>query len=174
MGAEIKRCIGVAMTIAGSKKHLKVCNGHPNNFPSVDVINSIRPDSPEFRNDYGYICYIALYAFASQYCSQRFVLDAASGFGFGSTLLADEASQVVGIDIDFESLSVAAQRYRKKISNLGSIITDKQSSAEPLTAQFYPDTNAYQINFTEGMLPGGGLRDRHRGRRWLGRDIDLD
>ncbi len=51
------------------------------------------------------------YLFASQFVADKVVLDIASGEGFGSNLLADSASKVVGIDKDEVSITHAASRY---------------------------------------------------------------
>ncbi|QXO93523.1 methyltransferase domain-containing protein [Methanospirillum purgamenti] len=53
------------------------------------------------------------YAFASHLVRGKDVLDLASGEGYGSYILAREASKVVGIDIDPESVRHAENRYFK-------------------------------------------------------------
>lgn len=42
------------------------------------------------------------------------VLDIACGEGYGTTLLADAAAAVVGIDIDANTIQKAAQKYQKQ------------------------------------------------------------
>ena len=56
------------------------------------------------------------YHFASELVEGRAVLDVASGEGYGSELLARRAASVVGVDIDADAISHAAQRYGR--SNL--------------------------------------------------------
>lgn len=51
------------------------------------------------------------YAFALHFAKDRRVLDAACGEGFGSAALARSAAQVLGIDIDAETLAHARARY---------------------------------------------------------------
>lgn len=51
------------------------------------------------------------YRFARQFVSGKAVLDAACGEGYGSSMLAQDASRVVGIDISEESVSHAKMRY---------------------------------------------------------------
>lgn len=51
------------------------------------------------------------YRFARQFVSGKAVLDAACGEGYGSSMLAQDASRVVGIDISEESISHAKMRY---------------------------------------------------------------
>lgn len=51
------------------------------------------------------------YAFAAQYASGRRVLDAASGEGYGSALLAAAGADVLGVDISAEAVAHAGARY---------------------------------------------------------------
>jgi ubiquinone/menaquinone biosynthesis C-methylase UbiE len=56
------------------------------------------------------------YAIAKTYVKNKKVLDIASGEGYGSNLLSEEASYVFGVDIDTETIEKAKLKYRK--SNL--------------------------------------------------------
>src|SRR5438132_326887 len=51
------------------------------------------------------------YAFAAQFVRNKRVLDLASGEGYGSNLLAKTAKQVVGIDIDEQTVRHAKNKY---------------------------------------------------------------
>src|SRR5438034_365046 len=51
------------------------------------------------------------YAFATQFVRNKRVLDLASGEGYGSYLLAKTAKQVVGIDIDEQTVRHAKNKY---------------------------------------------------------------
>src|SRR4051812_40106490 len=51
------------------------------------------------------------YLYASQFVAGKTVLDVASGEGFGSDLLAQTASSVVGVHIDQVSVTYASSRY---------------------------------------------------------------
>lgn len=51
------------------------------------------------------------YAFALSLARGRRVLDAACGEGYGSAMLAREAAEVVGVDVDGTAVAHAAQRY---------------------------------------------------------------
>ncbi len=51
------------------------------------------------------------YAFAAELVKGKSVLDAACGEGYGSALLAEHADQVLGMDIDAQSVAHAEQRY---------------------------------------------------------------
>src|SRR3954469_10446066 len=54
------------------------------------------------------------YAFARRLVQGRRVLDAACGEGYGSALLADAASEIVGGDIDAASIAHARERYTRQ------------------------------------------------------------
>lgn len=56
------------------------------------------------------------YLFCRSYVKGRVVLDIASGEGYGSRWLAEEANRVYGVDIDEEAVSHASKKYTK--SNL--------------------------------------------------------
>lgn len=51
------------------------------------------------------------YEFAQPYCSDRDVLDAGCGVGYGTALLAQRARSVVGIDVDEDAIAYARDRY---------------------------------------------------------------
>jgi O-antigen biosynthesis protein len=54
------------------------------------------------------------YAFTSQYVKGKKVLDLASGEGYGSFLLSQNAESVIGIDIDTDTVKHASKRYNKE------------------------------------------------------------
>lgn len=51
------------------------------------------------------------YVVAAEFCNDRKVLDAASGSGYGSAILGQTAQQVVGLEIDAESVRHATETY---------------------------------------------------------------
>jgi SAM-dependent methyltransferase len=51
------------------------------------------------------------YAWASQLVKDKVVLDAACGEGYGSALLAESATSVIGVDVDADTIEHARQRY---------------------------------------------------------------
>lgn len=51
------------------------------------------------------------YQFAAQMVKNKVVLDAACGEGYGSSLLAQEAASVIGLDLDEETLERARGKY---------------------------------------------------------------
>ena len=59
------------------------------------------------------------YAFARRLVKNKTVLDAACGEGYGSHILSDNATSVVGLDIDDSSVKHAQERYQK--SNLSYV-----------------------------------------------------
>src|SRR5512132_1392768 len=54
------------------------------------------------------------YAFARRFVAGRRVLDAACGEGYGSALLAQTASAVVGLDIDAGVVAAAREAYAQR------------------------------------------------------------
>jgi lipopolysaccharide biosynthesis protein/SAM-dependent methyltransferase len=56
------------------------------------------------------------YLFAAKYCTQKKVLDIASGEGYGCFLLSQAATEVFGVDVDAQTVQLAEQKYRR--SNL--------------------------------------------------------
>jgi SAM-dependent methyltransferase len=54
------------------------------------------------------------YAFARRFAAGRRVLDAASGEGYGSALLAEVAAAVTGVDVDPAAVAHAAATYRAR------------------------------------------------------------
>ncbi len=69
------------------------------------------------------------YKFASQFASQKSILDIGCGEGYGSNLLAHSAKEVLGIDYDPEVIDYARNKYLKEnlnfscldVENLGSL-----------------------------------------------------
>lgn len=51
------------------------------------------------------------YAIANDFVSGKVVLDIASGEGYGSNILAKKALEVIGVDIDIESVENAKEKY---------------------------------------------------------------
>lgn len=77
----------------------------------IQFLKSIQPGSGLFKSDYSYATYISLYLFAMHYCEGMEVLDAASGLGYGSLVLARKAKSVVGIDLLPENTEHASATY---------------------------------------------------------------
>lgn len=53
------------------------------------------------------------YAIVREYVNNKNVLDIASGEGYGSNLISEIASTVIGVDIDEESIKKASLKYKK-------------------------------------------------------------
>lgn len=64
------------------------------------------------------------YYFAATLVAGCSVLDAASGEGYGSALLARHARHVTGVDIDSATVAAASQRYRMIHANLDYRVAD--------------------------------------------------
>jgi len=97
-------------------------------WPGLDFIEKIKPQNyatHSFSSQYGYLCYIALYQFAVAFCVGKKVLDAASGLGFGSYLLAHKAQHVTGVEIEKDVIEYAKKNYKKE--NLDFILADATS-----------------------------------------------
>ena len=63
------------------------------------------------------------YQFAKQFVKGKIVLDAACGEGYGSSLLAEEAEEVIGFDIDKEAVENANRKYgNQKLSYLNGSV----------------------------------------------------
>lgn len=54
------------------------------------------------------------YLFALPYCEGKTVLDIASGEGYGSSMLAERAAQVTGVDISVEAIAHATKSYARE------------------------------------------------------------
>ncbi len=53
------------------------------------------------------------YEFARPFCVGKIVLDAGCGVGYGTAYLAEEASRVVGVDVDPGAIAYALERYAR-------------------------------------------------------------
>ena len=62
------------------------------------------------------------YAIVKNYIKDKIVLDIACGEGYGSALLAENAMQVYGVDIDEMTVNSASKKYVKK--NLNYLVGD--------------------------------------------------
>lgn len=67
----------------------------------------------ELSGHYGVTEHLNRYAFAADFAKEKVVLDIACGEGYGSNYLADIATQVIGIDIDAETIDFAKNKYKK-------------------------------------------------------------
>ena len=134
------------------------------------MIDEIRPgsyDAHSFKSEYSYLCYIALYQFATQFCKEKIVLDAACGLGYGSYLLAQNAEKVTGIEIVASNIEFSQQNYKK--DNLSFLVADATAmdfhddqfdvvvSIE--TFEHIPPEKALQFleEFRRVLKPGGTL-----------------
>lgn len=57
--------------------------------------------------------HICRYQFAKQFVTGKRVLDAACGSGYGTKILAEDASEVTGIDISAEAVAYAEKEYKQ-------------------------------------------------------------
>ena len=94
-------------------------------WPTFEFIQKIKPgsyDAHSFAGEYSYLCYIALYQFAVNFCERKNVLDAACGLGYGSYLLAHKAVNVTGLEIVESNIKFARKNYEKE--NLHFVVQD--------------------------------------------------
>ena len=70
---------------------------------------------PEIPSDWG-IEHFHRYLFARELCAEKDILDVASGEGYGSSILAEVAHHVTGVDISEEAVTFAQKKYLR--SNL--------------------------------------------------------
>lgn len=64
--------------------------------------------------------HLARYQFAKSYCTKNYVLDVASGAGYGSKLLSETAKQVVGGEVSKEAVIYGQKKWKSK--NLSYIV----------------------------------------------------
>jgi SAM-dependent methyltransferase len=69
------------------------------------------PDVPE--ENYWYQRHVAVYEWIAERCAGLRVVDLASGEGYGSDLLAQQAAEVIGVDANPEAHEHARLRYRR-------------------------------------------------------------
>ena len=75
-------------------------------------VERITPGSPEWRH--GIVTHAQRYRFAGHFVSQRRVLDAGCGTGYGSCMIADAgACQVTAVDISEAALKVAREHFSR-------------------------------------------------------------
>ncbi|ARV05496.1 hypothetical protein BTO04_01760 [Polaribacter sp. SA4-10] len=103
------------------------------------------------------------YAIAKTYVKNKKVLDIASGEGYGSNLLSEEAKYVFGVDIDTETIEKAKIKYKK--SNL--YFQQGSTSAIPLednsvdvvvsfeTIEHHDEHNRMMIEIKRVLKPDG-------------------
>jgi ubiquinone/menaquinone biosynthesis C-methylase UbiE len=60
-----------------------------------------------------YSTHLKRYEFASKYCEEKDVLDAACGTGYGTFYLSDMARSVIGLDIDRQAIDYANEHYKR-------------------------------------------------------------
>jgi ubiquinone/menaquinone biosynthesis C-methylase UbiE len=69
------------------------------------------------------------YGIAMQFAAGKTVLDIACGEGYGSKLLSSKALRVTGVDIDFETIANAKQKY------ISPNLTFTQGSADKIPVE---------------------------------------
>jgi SAM-dependent methyltransferase len=96
-------------------RHTYQQQNQPDGVPPLELTGErTLPDVPE--ENYWYRRHLAVYRWIGERCAGVRVADLACGEGYGSDLLAERASEVIGVDANPESFEHARARYRR--SNL--------------------------------------------------------
>jgi 2-polyprenyl-3-methyl-5-hydroxy-6-metoxy-1,4-benzoquinol methylase len=93
----------------------------------------------------GYVIYVlhnTSYQFAEKFCADKTVLDLGCGSGYGSSLIADIASEIQAVDVSEESVQYASQQYKK--SNL-FFSTIKPDTSLPFTDERFDVVLSFQV-----------------------------
>lgn len=103
------------------------------------------------------------YRFALPYCAGKSVLDAACGVGYGTAILAEQAREVLGLDLSEEAVAYARERYgsenvRFRVADLLDPGLDDDAfdvivSFE--TIEHVPDRDAYLAHLARALRPDG-------------------
>lgn len=105
------------------------------------------------------------YAWACEYAAGKSVLDIACGDGYGSRLLAQNATSVTGVDIDTATISKANQKY--KSTHLRFLVSDAKATSLPSrsfdlvvsfeTLEHLEEQDQLMGEFKRLLKPGGQL-----------------
>lgn len=103
------------------------------------------------------------YRFALRYCAGKDVLDAACGVGYGSAILAEQASSVVGVDISADAIAYAGAHYARpncefRIGDLRELeLPDKSFDTVCAfeTIEHLADRDRYLAEVVRVLRPGG-------------------
>jgi SAM-dependent methyltransferase len=84
----------------------------PDGVPPLELTGErTLPDVPE--ENYWYRRHVAVYEWVAERCAGLRVADLACGEGYGSGILAERASEVIGVDANPEAFEHARTRYRR-------------------------------------------------------------
>jgi SAM-dependent methyltransferase len=109
----------------------------PDGVPPLELTGErTLPDVPE--ENYWYRRHVAVYEWIAQRCAGLRVADLACGEGYGSDLLAERASEVIGVDANPEAHEHAQARYRR--SNLSFRRELVEDFYEPVDAVVFLQT----------------------------------
>jgi SAM-dependent methyltransferase len=104
------------------------------------------------------------YGVAMAFIKNKKVLDIASGEGYGSNLMALNASEVIGVDIDFDTIEKAKEKYKDPkltfIQGSADKIPVKDSSVDVITSFEtieHHDKHDEMMNEIKRVLKPGGI-----------------
>jgi SAM-dependent methyltransferase len=119
------------------------------------------PDVPE--ENYWYRRHVAVYRWIAERCAGRRVADMACGEGYGSALLAERASEVVGVDANPEAHEHARLRYTAANLRFERDLVEQFAGGAPWDAIVFLQTIEHVTEPGEllerfaGLLAPGGI-----------------
>ena len=120
----------------------------------------------QLDNLHGVVEHLHRYSIAQGLSKGKIVLDIASGEGYGSALISNNATKVIGIDIDEESISHAKEKYKSrhnleyKVGSTSNIpITDNSVDfvVSFETLEHHDEHNQMMSEIKRVLKPGGML-----------------
>ena len=120
------------------------------------------PDVPE--ENYWYRRHLAVYRWIAERCDGLRVVDMACGEGYGSAVLGERASEVVGVDANPEAHEHAARRYRSPALRFERALVEQFDAGAPFDAIVFLQTIEHVEQpepllerFASLLSPGGAL-----------------
>jgi SAM-dependent methyltransferase len=103
------------------------------------------------------------YYFARPYCAGKRVLDAACGVGYGTSLLSEQAREVVGLDLSEDAIRYARERYgAPNVEFRVADLLDPQLDSDAFdvvvsfeTIEHVPDRDSYLTHLSRALRPDG-------------------
>jgi SAM-dependent methyltransferase len=118
------------------------------------------PDVPE--ENYWFRRHLAVYRWIAERCSGKRVVDMACGEGYGAAVLAETASEVVGVDANPEAFEHARLRYRAPNLRFERALVEEFEDGAPYDAIVFLQTIEHVqepgrllARFASLLAPGG-------------------
>jgi SAM-dependent methyltransferase len=120
------------------------------------------PDIPE--ENYWYRRHLAVYAWIARRCAGLRVVDMACGEGYGAALIAEHASETIGIDANPEAFEHARLRYVRPRLSFARALVEEFDWGAPYdaivflqTVEHVADPGPLLDRFASLLVPGGVL-----------------